>query len=114
MHRTELKALLYREAPLAEGKRVTMILSALRKMADYIRYCYFHYTLLTTLAFLDPMERYVVNVIFTIVLSLFLYTTVVYLPGHLKMMFRFLLHVFGASPAPPPCGQVGKPGTCEQ
>lgn len=75
-----------------------MVLSLLKKMTDYVRYCYFHYTLLTTLAFLDPMERYVVNGVFIIVLSLFVYTSVVYLPGHMMMMFRFLLHVLGVSP----------------
>ena len=72
-----------------------MVLSLLRRATDYVRYCYFHYTLLTTLAFLEPAERRTVNVIFTVILATLLYTTAVYLPGHLSMVYYFLMHVLG-------------------
>lgn len=69
-----------------------------RKFTDYVCYCYFHYTVITTVAMLEPVERYVFNSFFILLVSFIIYTTVIYLPGHLMMMFQLLLHVTGISP----------------
>ena len=78
--------------------KMTMVPSLWKKFTDYVRYCYFHYTVMTTVAMLEPLERYIFNSLFVLLVSLFVYTTIVYLPGHLLMMFHMLLHVSGISP----------------
>ncbi|KAL8605793.1 hypothetical protein ACOMHN_066383 [Nucella lapillus] len=65
--------------------------SALKRFADHARFCYFHYTVITNVAMMEPIERYVFNAFFVVFVALFLYTTVIFLPGHLVMMLRFLL-----------------------
>ncbi|KAL8615235.1 hypothetical protein ACOMHN_050276 [Nucella lapillus] len=72
-----------------------MVLSLLKRFFDYVRCCYFHYTVITTIVMLEPMERYAFNAFFVLFISLFLYTTIIYLPGHLTMMGNFLRHVSG-------------------
>ncbi|XP_076442884.1 serine palmitoyltransferase small subunit A-like [Babylonia areolata] len=75
-----------------------MVLSLWKRFSDYVRYCYFHYTLVTTIVMLEPVERYAFNAFFTLFVSLFLYTSIIYLPGHLTMMCNFLMHVSGSRP----------------
>ena len=47
---------------------------------------------------LEPVERYIFNSFFILLVSFIIYTTVIYLPGHLIMMFQLLLHVIGIVP----------------
>ncbi|XP_076464389.1 serine palmitoyltransferase small subunit A-like [Babylonia areolata] len=65
--------------------------SALKRFTDYVRYCYFHYTVITTVAMMEPIERYIFNAVFVVFFALFVYTTIIFLPGHLVMMLHFLL-----------------------
>ncbi|KAK7479469.1 hypothetical protein BaRGS_00029285 [Batillaria attramentaria] len=75
-----------------------MVLSLMRKFADYVRYCYFQYTLATAVVMLEPQERYVINAVIALLISLIIFSSIVYLPGNLMMLLQFLLHVSGIVP----------------
>jgi hypothetical protein len=59
------------------------------------RFWYFHYQIATATIMMEPVEKFCCTTFFIFFISLFLYTTIVYLPGHLLMMFHFLLHITG-------------------
>ncbi|KAK7479470.1 hypothetical protein BaRGS_00029286 [Batillaria attramentaria] len=77
---------------LLDKLHTDVIMTACR-LRDTLQYCYFHYTVMTAVYVLEPEIRYVINAIITLVVSLILYTTVVFLPGHLMMIVQFLYSV---------------------
>lgn len=80
-------------------KRVgNMVLSLLSKITECVRYYYFHYTLISTIYMMEPKERFIFNSVIVLILTLILYASVIYLPGHLMMLFHFLLHISGITP----------------
>ncbi|KAK7104571.1 hypothetical protein V1264_019266 [Littorina saxatilis] len=78
-----------------------------RHLADTLRHAYFHYSVILCIAILEPAERYVINSVVIVVVSLLVYATVVYMPGHVTMLCQCFVHLTGIRSHGDSVGQRG-------
>lgn len=67
----------------------------------YIGWLYFIYCLLTGLYMIDAWERMIFNSVLMLVISMCVYTTYIFLPGHLYAIASVMQSMFAESGATP-------------
>jgi hypothetical protein len=67
-----------------------ILIEKLRQLGEYISWLYDQYSLITSLNILDAFERYIFNTIILLVLFICIYSTCMFLPNQLIMIYTIL------------------------